>query len=247
MLLLFDIDGTLSVGGPGKAAFGAALQSTYGTTGPLANHDFAGKTDPLLLRELLTAAGRSARDIEAGLPRFWQLYVAELEARIDAEPVTVLPGVQDLIGALAARKDVFLGLVTGNVEHGARLKLLSAGLWQHFPIGGFGSDHESRNELPQFALERAAAHWKRPFRGRDAVVIGDTPRDVECGRAIGAATVAVATGRFSEAELHATDADRVLPDLADTRAVIDVLTAPPLTAFGRATSPTSTGIANTKQ
>ena len=175
MLLLFDIDGTLTIGGPGKTAFGAALQGTFGTTGPLANHDFAGKTDPLLLRELLTAAGRGAGDIEAGLPHFWQRYVAELEARIEAEPVTVLPGVPELIGALAARDDVFLGLVTGNVEGGARLKLLSAGLWHHFPIGAFGSDHESRNELPRFALERAAAHWGRPFQGRDAVVIGDTP------------------------------------------------------------------------
>ncbi len=224
MLLLFDIDGTLTVGGPGKAAFGAALQGTFGTTGPLANHDFAGKTDPLLLRELLTAAGRGARDIEAGLPRFWQLYVAELEARIDAEPVTVLPGVHELIGALAARDDVFLGLVTGNVEGGARLKLRSAGLWRRFPIGAFGSDHESRNKLPPFALKRAAAHWGRPFHGIDAVVIGDTPRDVECGRAIGAATVAVATGRFSMAALRATGADRVLTGLEDTRAVIDVLT-----------------------
>ena len=226
MLLLFDIDGTLTIGGPGKAAFGAALQGTFGTTGPLANHDFAGKTDPLLLRELLTAAGRGARDIEAGLPHFWQRYVAELEARIEAEPVTVLPGVHELIEALAARDDVFLGLVTGNVEGGARLKLLSAGLWHHFPIGAYGSDHESRNELPRFALERAAAHWGRPFQGRDAVVIGDTPRDVECGRAIGAATVAVATGRFSVAALRATGADRVLTGLADTRAVIDMLTPP---------------------
>ena len=226
MLLLFDIDGTLTIGGPGKTACGAALQRTFGTTGPLANHDFAGKTDPLLLRELLTAAGRGEGDIEAGVPRFWRRYLAELEARIEAEPVTVLPGVHELIGALAARDDVFLGLVTGNVEGGARLKLRSAGLWHHFAIGAFGSDHESRNELPRFALERAAAHWGRAFRGRDAVVIGDTPRDVECGRAIGAATVAVATGRFSVAALRATGADRVLTGLADTRAVIDVLTTP---------------------
>ncbi len=224
VLLLFDIDGTLTVGGPGKAAFGAALHDVYGTTGPLANHDFAGKTDPLLLRELLTAAGCGAGEIEAGLRRFWRRYDAELEARIDAEPVTVLPGVHDLIDALAARDDVFLGLVTGNVEAGARLKLQSAGLWHHFPVGAFGSDHESRNELPPVALERAAAHWGRPFRGGDAVVIGDTPRDVECGNQVGAATVAVATGRFSERALRATGADRVLTDLADTRAAIELLT-----------------------
>lgn len=223
MLLLFDIDGTLTTGGPARSAFGFALEGTFGTAGPIADHDFAGKTDPLIMRELLTAAGHGPGDIEAGLPRFWKRYLAELEARIGSEPVTVLPGVRRLIGALAARDDVLLGLVTGNVEGGARLKLLSAGLWHHFPVGGFGSDHETRNELPRFALERAAAHWGRALQGSDAVVIGDTPRDVECGKGIGAATVAVATGRFSLSELHATGADRVLSGLADTRAVIDVL------------------------
>ena len=225
MLLLFDIDGTLTTGGPAKSAFGVALERAFGTAGPIADHDFAGKTDPLIMRELLTVAGYGPRDIEAGLPGFCELYVAELEARIGADPVTVLPGVHELIGALAARDDVFLGLVTGNVKGGARLKLLSAGLWHHFPVGGFGSDHEVRNELPRFALDRAAAHWGRAFRSNDAVVIGDTPRDVECGKEIGAATVAVATGRFSPTELRATDADRVLPGLADTRAVIKTLTA----------------------
>lgn len=225
MLLLFDIDGTLTTGGPAKSAFAVALEAIFGTAGPIADHDFAGKTDSLSMRELLTAAGYGPRDIDAGRPRFWELYVAELEARIGADPVTVLPGVRELIDTLAARTDVFLGLVTGNIEGGARLKLLSAGLWRHFPVGGFGSDHEARNRLPRFALERAAAHWGRTFQGSDAVVIGDTPRDVECGREIGAATVAVATGRFALPELRATGADRVLSGLGDTRAVIDALAA----------------------
>lgn len=223
MLILFDIDGTLTIGGPARAAFQLALEEVYGTAGPITNHDFSGKTDPLIMRELLTAGGRGARDIEAGLPRFWARYLAELEARIDGDPVTVLPGVPELIAALTAREDVFLALVTGNVEGGARLKLRSAGLSGHFPVGAFGSDHELRNELPPVALERASAHWGRAFRGSDAVVLGDTPRDVECGKAVGAGTVAVATGHVSAARLRATDADSVLDDLTDTGAVLEAL------------------------
>ena len=218
MLLLFDIDGTLTIGGPGKTAFGAALTRTFGTAGPIVNHDFSGKTDPLILRELLTAAGHAPHDIAAGLPRFRDLYLAELEARIGADPVTVLPGVRELIGALAARHDVHLGLVTGNVKGGARAKLGSVGLWEYFPVGAFGCDHEVRDELPPVALDRAGVHWGRPFRGEDTVVIGDTPRDVACGKAVGAATVAVTTGRFPAAALERAGADRVLPGFADVRA-----------------------------
>ena len=218
MLLLFDIDGTLTIGGPGKAAFGAALKRTFGTAGPIVNHDFSGKTDPLILRELLTAAGHGPHQIQAGLPRFWDLYLAELEVRIAADPVTVLPGGRELIGVLAARDDVHLGLVTGNVRGGAKIKLGSAGLWERFPIGAFGCDHEVRDELPPVALERARAHWGRPFRAEDTVIIGDTPRDVACGKAMGAATVAVTTGRFSAEALQRAGADRVLPGFSDTRA-----------------------------
>ena len=223
MLLLFDIDGTLTIGGPGKAAFGAALRRTYGTAGPIVNHDFSGKTDPLILRELLTAAGHGPHDIQAGLPRFWDLYLAELETRIGADPVAVLPGVRELIGALTARSDAHLGLVTGNVKGGARVKLGSAGLWEHFPIGAFGCDHEERDELPPVALERAGGHWGRPFGGEDAVVIGDTPRDVACGKAVGAATVAVTTGRFSAEELAQAGADQVLPGFRDVDAALPAL------------------------
>ncbi len=223
MLILFDIDGTLTTGGPARSAFRLALEEVYGTAGPIANHDFSGKTDPLIMRELLTAAGHDTRQIETGLPRFWARYVTGLEARIDGDPVTVLPGVHELIAALTAREDAYLALVTGNVEDGARLKLRSAGLWRHFPVGAFGSDHELRNELPPVAIERASAHWGRAFRGSDAVVLGDTPRDVECGKAVGAATVAVATGHVSAARLRGTGADRVLEDLSDTGAVVEAL------------------------
>lgn len=228
MLLLFDIDGTLTRGGPARTAFAAALERTFGAAGPVFDHDFSGKTDPLITRELLTQAGLPPRDIEAGLPRFCRRYVAELEARIGAHPVTALPGARSLVGALAGRGDVFLGLVTGNLEGGARLKLRSAELWDHFAIGAYGSDHEDRNELPAIALGRAAAHWGRLFHGEETVVVGDTPLDVACGRAVGAATVGVATGRYSFAELEAAGADRILPDFADADAALAAILSPRL-------------------
>jgi len=223
VLLLFDIDGTLTIGGPGKTAFRIALEHTYGTSGPIVNHDFSGKTDPLLLRELLSAAGRAPHEIEAGRGRFWEAYLAELESHLATDPVTALPGVVRLIATLTERRDVFLGLVTGNVRAGAQLKLQSVGLWRHFPIGAFGCDREVRKELPPIALERARSHWGRTFRGEDAVVIGDTPRDVACGKAVGAATGAVTTGRFSATELERAGADRILPGFADLVAALAAL------------------------
>ena len=223
MIVLFDIDGTLTTGGPAKVAFRIALQQVFGTVGSMERHCFAGKTDTSSLRAILTSSGLSDAEIEAATPRFEHHYLTELEARIGVHPVTVLPGARELVAALAGRPDVHLGLVTGNIAGGARFKLLSAGLWHHFPVGAFGCDHESRNELPRVALDRAAAYWNRPFSGEQAVVIGDTPLDVECGKAVGAATVAVATGQFSMAGLLATDADHVRADLADTAAVIEIL------------------------
>ena len=223
MLLLFDIDGTLTLGGPARKAFALALEQTYGTAGPISAHDFSGKTDTRSVREILGAVGFDPERIEAGLPRFLDRYLAELAWRIGAEPATALPGAHALIAALEARDDVFLGLVTGNVKRGAQLKLESAGLWDPFPVGAFGSDHEDRNELPPFAMRRAAANWGRAFGGEDTVIIGDTPRDVACGKAVGAATVAVTTGRFSAAELASAGADRVLSGFSDLEASLEAL------------------------
>lgn len=220
MLLLFDIDGTLTWGGPAKEAFQIGLEEVFGTAGPIEDHEFSGKTDPQIARELMLRAGFVGEEIDAGIEALWEAYLGELERRIVDQPVTVLPGVADLLSALDSRLDVFLGLVTGNVERGARLKLGSVGLTDFFPVGGFGSDHEARDRLPPVALQRASAHWGRTFSGADAVVIGDTPRDVTCGKAAGAATMAVATGRFSAAELRACGPDAVLEDLTDTEAVL---------------------------
>lgn len=221
-LVLFDIDGTLVEGGPAKGAFHQALLEVYGTAGPIDTHEFSGKTDPQIARELLRLAGLEDAAIYAGLEALWGAYLGELEARLPSAPMTVLPGVVSLVRALEAQADVALGLVTGNIVGGARLKLGSSGLpaWE---VGGFGSDHEVRNHLPGFALQRAVETWGVTFPGERVVVVGDTPRDVECGLFHGTRTVAVATGRYDAGTLAAAGADRVLEDFQDLDRTMEAL------------------------
>src|SRR5204862_4879706 len=122
------------------AAFEVALRAAYGTAGAIDTHDFSGKTDPQIARELMTGAGLDRARVHAGLPVLFERYLAELEARLPAAPMRVLPGVRELLDALDRSGDAVLGLVTGNVIGGARLKLGSVGLFDRFRVGGFGSD-----------------------------------------------------------------------------------------------------------
>jgi phosphoglycolate phosphatase len=224
-LILFDIDGTLVRGGPAKQAFVRAMEETFGTARDADKVLFAGKTDPQIAREILVGTGLDRGAIDGGLPMLWHRYLRYLEQALQHHPMTVLPGVARLLDDLADLDDVGVGLVTGNIVGGARLKLHSAGLWQHFGVGSYGSDHEERDELPAIALGRAREHWGRAIDADQAVIVGDTPRDVACGRAGGMRTVAVATGMFSTAELHATGADHVLDDFSTTEQVVELLTA----------------------
>ena len=222
-LILFDIDGTLTRGGPAKVAFHTAMLETFGTAGAIESHDFSGKTDPQIVRELLTDAGLEDAAVDAGLAGLWDRYIGELEARITDNPMRLLPGVANLIEALDAEPDVALGLVTGNIIRGARVKLGSVGLAGFFAIGGYGSDHEIREHLPAIALERAFETWGVRFPAASTVIVGDTPRDVECGKHEGTRTVAVATGRIPRERLETTGADAIFDDFSDVASVIQAL------------------------
>ncbi len=222
-LILFDIDGTLVRGTAAKFAFETAMLETYGTAGAVDSYDFSGKTDPQIARELLSAAGLEDAVVEAGFAGLWDRYIGELESRIISNPMRLLPGVQSLIEALDAEPDVALGLVTGNIIRGARAKLGSVRLAEYFEVGGYGSDHEVREHLPAIALERAFEAWGVRFPPESAVIVGDTPRDVECGKHEGTRTVAVATGRLPRERLETTGADAVFDDFSDVRSVIEVL------------------------
>ncbi len=224
-LLLFDIDGTLlSTDGAARRAFHRALLEVYGTTGPITTHPFDGKTDPQIARELLSEAGLTAHEIEAGLNGLWDAYIRELthEMSLPQHETKLYPGVQELLGRLADA-EVCVALLTGNIARGAALKLASGGIDHHFAFGAFGSDCERRDGLPPVAVARAAERTGRTFEGREVVVIGDTPQDVTCGQGIGVFAVAVATGRYSTGELLRAGADVALSDLSDTDLVMDIL------------------------
>jgi phosphoglycolate phosphatase-like HAD superfamily hydrolase len=224
-LLLFDIDGTLVWGGPAKKAFELAMESVFGTAGPIVGHDFSGKTDPQIARELLQLEGLADHVIEAGFVRLWREYLGELESRLTQMPMTVLPGVRALLGLLDSMDGVALGLLTGNIAAGAHLKLGSVGLLDYFHVGGYGSDSELRKDLPAVAIQRASDTWGTSFPASSVVVVGDTPRDVACGKHGGTRTVAVATGRHDMERLAAEGPDRVLADLGDLDQSLDALLA----------------------
>lgn len=227
-LILFDIDGTLlSTNGAARRAFERALLDVYGTAGPIDSLPFDGKTDPQIARELMSAAGLADAEIDANLPHLYRHYLDNM-AREVAQPghVThVYAGVREILAALQPRTDVLVGLLTGNIAEGANLKLRSATLDHHFEFGAFGSDSERRHDLPAIAVERALQRTGAHFRGKDIVIIGDTPSDVRCGQSLGVMAVGVCTGRHTHDELMQEGADVVFDDLSDTPRILDILAA----------------------
>lgn len=227
-LVLFDIDGTiLWTDGAGRRAVFGALQEQFGTALP-GDHRFDGKTDPQIVRELMRHAGVSDADIDARLDEVLDRYLDLLRDELESvdHGQHIFPGVRELLDALEARGDVVLGLLTGNIHHGARAKLAAVGIDpDRFVVGAFGSDHHDRPELPEIARRRAERALGHPVAGNELVVIGDTPADVECGASIGARAIGVATGRYTVDELRDCGAAAVFADLSDTAAVVRAILA----------------------
>jgi len=224
-LFLFDIDGTLvTARGAGRAAVGQALTEVYGTTGPIDSFDFRGRTDPHIVFSLMRAAGLPDDAIRAGLDACFAAYVRELAAIIgDGRRVQVMPGMPEVLRQLSGREDALVGLLTGNIEAGARVKLRPTGLWPLFRVGAFGSDDADRRRLPAIASARAETLTGRSFPYDRVTIIGDTPLDVDCARACGARAVAVATGFHSGDELAACEPDLLFGDFADVGRVLEAL------------------------
>lgn len=226
-LILFDIDGTLLwTAGAGRRAIHQALLDEMGTAGPIDGYRFDGKTDPQIVRELMTLAGHpeaSSDDrVTAVCRRYVELLTVELEK--PTQTTKVYTGIKELLAALEpyeAEGRALVGLLTGNVERGAALKLQSAGLdFARFAVGAFGSDSHYRPDLPAVAARRAEQRSGRRFTGADLVVIGDTPDDVACCKPLRARSIGVATGFYDIAALRAAGATHVFADLGDTQAVL---------------------------
>jgi phosphoglycolate phosphatase-like HAD superfamily hydrolase len=222
-VVLFDIDGTiLWTDGAGRRAVHRALEDVFGAPVP-DGHEFDGKTDPQIVRELMQLAGVTHGDIDGRIESALERYVELLHTELGAleQHDHVLPGIRELLDALQARDDVLLGLLTGNVHPGAVAKLTAVGIdATRFRVGAFGSDHAHRPELPAIARQRAEALLGHQIPGSDLVVIGDTPADMGCGRGIGARAIGVATGRYSVEDLRACGAAAVFEDLSDTAAAV---------------------------
>jgi len=213
-LVLFDVDGTLiHTGGAGVAAFARTLASEFGVPNGTELLKFGGRTDYSLVRELfsLTQIEPSAKNFE----RFFAAYLVWLEKLIAESCGGACPGVPEFCRALAARAEPPLpGLLTGNIRRGAQIKLQRFGMWDQFSFGAFADDHEDRNQIAAIALQRGSERLGRPLRGEEVLVIGDTPLDIRCARAIGAKMLAVATGRFTVPQLEEHHPDWAVEDLS---------------------------------
>jgi len=224
-LILFDIDGTLlREGMADKIAFARALRETYNATGPINGFKFAGMTDPQCVTELMRLAGIDDQTIhlrrDECLRRYVELFRAEMPHHQDNK---LYPGVRELLERLNKLDDVLVGLLTGNVLRGAELKLGRWDLERYFRFGAYGDDHEDRAVLAQIALEKARTLSGLPFTGAHTTVIGDTPKDVACARAIGARAVVVATGSIGRDELKESNPDALLDSFENHNAALRAL------------------------
>lgn len=235
-LVLFDIDGTLVLtGGAGLRAMNRACEELVGHADALSGIPVAGRTDRIILADVVARMGRALDDELLAVLR--DRYLAHLREEIlvpGAMPAAeylgprggikaVMPGIRELLDALQRRPDVFLGLLTGNFEEGARMKLAHFDLWRYFRCGAYGDDAEDRNALVPIALERARREGLPEITTEHILVVGDTPHDIACARAAGAVAVGVATGGFTVDELRASGADIVFKDLSDRGAFLELL------------------------
>jgi phosphoglycolate phosphatase-like HAD superfamily hydrolase len=235
-LVLFDIDGTLVLtGGAGIRAMNRACEAFLGHADGLAGIPVAGRTDRSILMDAVSRAGHT---LDQGLlAELREKYIGYLREEIElpGRPQTaeslgprgnvkaVMPGIRELLEALHARDDLFVGLLTGNFEAGAQIKLEHFDLWKYFRCGAFGDDSADRNALVPFALERARRCGLPAIAADQILVVGDTPHDVACALAVGAVPIGVATGGYTSARLRESGADIVFEDLSATHEFLKLL------------------------
>jgi phosphoglycolate phosphatase-like HAD superfamily hydrolase len=213
--VLFDIDGTLLVtGGAGAVAWQHAFRELHGVDADIGEHTHAGMTDPeiaeIVFREVVGRDGSDAERAEA-----IAAYLGHLDEAVEeSEGYRVMPGIEELLPRLAG-EGVLLGIVTGNIEAAAHIKLARGNLNRFFAFGGYGSDSRDRTELTKKALERGATVAGAPLEPAATIAVGDTPRDVKAGHGAGVRVVGVATGAYDVEQLREAGADWALSSVAD--------------------------------
>lgn len=219
-LVLFDIDGTLiDPGGAGRRSVSNAFYQMFSIRDAFAGITMAGKTDIQIIKEGLSVHGLPSGD--GALSSIVSQYLKNLRIEINNKGKHVMPGVVELLNALKTTDGYWLGLLTGNIERGARIKLGAFGLNEYFPVGAFGDDNEDRNRLLPIAVEKLRKTENIDINYSDCIVIGDTPKDVQCSKPFGATSIVVSTGPYSYESLLETGADYVLRDLSYAMDLID--------------------------
>jgi phosphoglycolate phosphatase-like HAD superfamily hydrolase len=213
-LVLFDIDGTLlHSGGAGVKAFARAFAMEFGLNDGTERMKFAGRTDVSLVREFFSHHNVAASP--ENFERFFRAYIFCLQQTIRESQGGACAGVIDFYESLKTLSNPpLIGLLTGNIEQGARIKLEHYKLWDKFIFGAFADDNEDRNQIAVVAKRRGGELYGRPLRGEEVLVIGDTPMDIRCARAIEAKALAVATGSYKVEELLAHKPDWAVEDLS---------------------------------
>ncbi len=218
-LILFDIDGTLlTTDGAGRAALRAAGADVFAIEEDLEGVAVSGNTDVEIVHEILNKHG--IPDSEINVNRYLGAYLAHLKQRLIQQPGDVLPGVAMLLDA-CVQDGCIVGLLTGNLRRGAQMKLGAHRLWDRFSVGAFADDNRDRNMLGPIAKKRAETEFRAPFD--ELFIVGDTPRDIACGKVANATVLAVATGRYSRESLAAHKPDYLFEDLRETKTVLAAL------------------------
>ena len=220
-LILFDIDGTLiDSGQAGSRSLNLSFSQLFSIVNAFHGIIMAGKTDTEIIKE-----GMLKHDItvDGNLNLIIHTYLKHLQMEINNERRHIKPGIYELLEKLSLMKDIYLGLLTGNIEPGARIKLDPFDLNRYFATGAFGSDNEDRNKLLPIALRRFEDRLERKIGIDECIIIGDTPRDVFCAKIYGAKCMGVATGAYSIEELKDAGADYAVKDLSNYKSLFRLL------------------------
>lgn len=222
-LVLFDVDGTLLSCGPQIGGlFASALVEVFGGYFRPEGYNFAGRTDPQIVLDLVAALALPREDVLRRLPEMQRAYFRRLENGLDRDHMELLPGVVPLLERMTARADVAVGLLTGNWRGSAEIKLGRFDLGRFFTFGAFGDDAMVRRALVPVALERAETATGRRFKPSEVLIVGDSELDVDCALAAGIPSLAVATGFTSLERLRAAGADWVFSDLEQAAREIEL-------------------------
>jgi phosphoglycolate phosphatase len=224
-LVLFDIDGTLiSTGGIAAGLMAESVSQALGKPIQWTIHDFIGNTDRSILSTLLRRNGATEPMVDDLVEEALEKYLAVLRRRlVNSNDVRVLPGVKKLLKKLKADSGFALGLVTGNVREGARLKLTPGKLMEYFPVGAYGDDALKRDSLPPIAIQRAEKYFRCFFEKEDIWIVGDSLNDVKCAHTNRLRCMAVASGHIKEIEFKTHAPAVIVKDLTGTERIIRLL------------------------